>query len=731
MAIDPVTILFAVGGLQEVGRSFDTIESRIIKLEQASTRSTESGARTRVKVAQGEAESRIKASAQGAEAVAKHEATRTTAAEKQAKTMDAIRRRSAEMAGRYAEQEAKKEIREREQAVKQVEKLEEYKRRVMLKSAEMAGRAAEIAAKAEETARQRVTRGIGAATTRGARNVLGGAASLAIGGLAIGGGFAMADIAKKELSAEKQAALIVNAVTSGGVVPAGANVANILGKASQVSRETGMSKEDVQAGTLAYVKSSKKGDFGNAMANMGFFAKLAKTTGSDITDIASGAGMMQSQNPKLQAPEMQQMLLDMLAQGKQGSRSLSEMVGLAGIIGSARGAYGGDTTANQRKLLGLTQLAAPEAGSAEEAARGVKQMSLQVEKGKNVGLLKGWGVKYNEHGQVSDIEQMILATLSGTKGNLQGIGKVFETRSGGLMRHMADTYNTAGGGDKGLAAAKAEMATVTQATTKPEELDAQFAQLMSTPAEKFQKALNDISEVVSQRLEPILASLADKMDKGGPAIEALMTSILDLAAWLLDNPWKGIGAAVSIGITKELAEAGLGAMVGKAIEGSIAARLGGGIAVAAATLAIGIATIEMLGAADVAKQRGGVADSTGASNVASNVIGAANNGTVTAKDVAATEAKIKEMEAKRQTDKESVATANSFFRGGKTLLMGNIGREEESARAAGELKNTEMALVRLHTALDIAKAKIDAHAASVASVPPPERHAPIGSPGRS
>ena len=69
-------------------------------------------------------------------------------------------------------------------------------------------------------------------------------AGMAAGAL---GAFAVADAVRDRFAAEKSAAQIVNAVTSGGVTPQGANVKNILSRAGAVGIKTGMSKEAFKA----------------------------------------------------------------------------------------------------------------------------------------------------------------------------------------------------------------------------------------------------------------------------------------------------------------------------------------------------------------------------------------------------------------------------------------------------------------------------------------------------
>ena len=676
-AIDPVLIDFIARGVPDVMKAFDTVEARVLKLEQATARATETGARARVRAATGEAEVRGKVAAEGAAAATKAEVKHTEKTVDLVKYVDGVRRRSAEMAGRYAAQQAREEIREAQRA------------------------AAEI-----ERSYQRVQRGIGGGAIRGMGRAVGGFASMAMGVTAIGGGFALADIAGKQLSAERTAALLVNAVTVGGKAPAGASVGQILGQASRTATETGTSKQDVVGATLAYARAAKGGDFAGAMANMGFFSKLAKTTGADINDIASGAGMLQSQNPDLKAPQMQQMLLDLYAQGKAGSRSLNEMVGLAGVVGSVRGVYGGNTADNQRKLLGLTQLAAPEAGSAEEAARGVKQMALQVEKGKNVKTLTGWGVKYNEHGQVADIEQMISAVLSGTGGNLQKIGGVFETRSGGLMRHMADTFNKAGGGAGGLAAAQAEMSTVTKATTTTADLEAQFNQMMSTPAEKFQMAVVKLQETVANRLEPWLGRAADKLEELLPTIEKVIDGGAELAAFFVNNPFLGIGAIVSGAVAKDVLAAGIG-MAAKTAIGTAIGSAVGGLAIAAATLSIGMATIELMAQQEAAKERGGVEGMLTGLDAVSDLNAKRRAGTVTPEDIKKAQAEAAALDVTAKGQKDAAGSIRNKYFGANewSPLTGMMGDDRSKAIEA-EAKSTTDTLKRLRTSIEQATASM-------------------------
>jgi len=703
MAIDPVLIRFATAGVADVERAFATIEARMLKAEEWAVKEATRASKRRVLVAKEEATEREKLIDKTAVAEKRIGDGVAKETERLEQWKEQVRRRSAEMAGRYAEQSANAEIREARRAAEEIERQ-----------------------------RARISRGIGHAVTRGVGHSLGSMASLAGGALAIGGGFALADIASKELSAQKTAALLVNAVTTGGAPPPGANVGSILSLASGVSQDTGMAKGDVVAGMLEYSRKARGGDFQGVMANAGFFAKLSKVTGTDINEIASAAGTLQSQNQDLKSGDMQQMLLDVYAQGKAGSMSMVDVARQIGILSSTRSSYQGNAADNQRKLLALGQLAAPE-GTVEEAGTFIKNLSAEAgahrKSTKDTVGLEQMGVKYDQYGRMESPEQMIASVFRGTGGDITKIEKIFGLRGTALFRSLQPAYTAAGGGEAGIAAIQAKMASVTGATMTGGDLDAQMQQLMSTPAERFQKALNQVSEVVSQRVEPILDRLAGTLENNKEAVEKFMNGILDVAEWLIQNPWRGIGTAVTLSITKELATAGLGQLVGQALTNRIGQ--GGGIIAAAAAITItGMAIIDWLANKDVGEQRGKLAGELGATNDISNVRGNIRTGKVTPADVAKIQKDIATQEAKLK-DEQDAGKVFDVHRGlGSMVSFGAIaqGLGLDQGRHKAEVDGTIRTLKDLREALaDTAKALHDT--AGVASVDP-ARHVPIGSPGR-
>ena len=294
MAIDPVLIQFAVGGVQDISRAFATIEQQMVRFEQSGERTAKASATSRVRTAQTETQERERAYKQLVKEIERSEQQATKSAEREAKE----REKSAAAVARATEREAKRgadaEIKEQERAAREIERLEKYKMAVRIRSSEMAGRAAAAEAQAEASARARTSSAIGSAASRGVGRVFHGAAALGGMALGIGGGFAVADAVGRSFQAQKTAGLLINAVTAGGTPPPGATQANILGQASVVSKETGIDKAALLDATLSYARTAKGGDFHGAMANMGFFAKMSQGNVSPA-DIAAAQARVASQ----------------------------------------------------------------------------------------------------------------------------------------------------------------------------------------------------------------------------------------------------------------------------------------------------------------------------------------------------------------------------------------------------------------------------------------------------
>jgi hypothetical protein len=756
--LEPIVIEFGVGpGFQTSLRAFDTIEKRMERFEKNASRQAAEGGRARSRSTDTERREREAAYKKLFDQIAKDEKTATVAAVKAAKEKERAAVQAAKAASAETKKAAEAEVREAQKVAREVERLETYKMRVRIRSSEMAGQAAARAAteelraiekvgRAQASASKRMGGRIGGIVSSSVGGTLGSIASLGGAALGLGGGALLIDAARNQLADQKQAALLVNAVTTGGAPPSGASVGNILAQASQSSRELGVDRGQLIGAALEYSRKARGGDFAGAMDNMGFFGKMAKVTGADINEIAGAAGILQSQNQSLKAPAMQQMLLDVYAQGKQGSMSMVDVAKQIGILGAPATSFAGDQATTQRKLLGLGQLAAPQ-GTIEEAGTFIKDLVSEAASHRKSTRSKvgteQMGVKFDQYGRMESPEQMIESVMRYTKGDVTEIEGIFGKRGTPLFRSLLKPYTDAGGGEKGIDAVRATMAGVTTATMTSEQLGAQNAVIDSTDAQKFTNAANEIQQSLTSSLAPSLSRLATTLKDHEGDISAFVRGLAEVAALFIANPFKGIGAIVLLSVMKDLAGAGIGVGVKAALQALIASMSAGsaagagvsGVGAAGAAAGVGAGVgLAVVGATAGAAIGAGLiinADAEGRSernraalsgsltgvNAAMALYAKARSGT-TPEDIRAAQAQFEVLRKDAADKREAAAHAGGWSPGSGFWAMG-----DRKKGAEGEARNAADALKLFTDAL--AKATQAAQNASSGVKNDPARHGPI------
>ena len=701
--IPPVLISYATGGLRDVEKAFETIYKLIARFEKDIESSGVRGAAARTKAAETEAQKREKAYKRLTTELEKAEKRATRETETQSKAREKAAQRAMAAVGKEAVKAADKEIREAERAAREVERLEAYKLRVRIRSSEMAGAAAARAVEQEAAARKRAASAMGAglAKTVGA---VGGIASMGIGAMTIGGGFVLADAAKTQLAAQKQAAQLVNLATvgNGGVTPQGANIGSILGQATQLSTETGISKDQLIGASVKYAQNARNADFKGAMGNMGFFAKMATVTGTDIGDIAEAAGQLKTQNQSLDAKGMQQMLLDVYAQSGSGSMSMVDAAKQLGTMGSTRAFFTQDEGKSQRSLFGIGQIARA-GGDVGEAGTFTKDIAAEVGVA-NRKFRKAHGrdlVKVDSHGMMSSPEQMVEDVFRGTKGNQAEIGELFGKRGATLFHELGKSYLTGektGGVEGGVKAAMANLGQVTSATMTPEQLDKMHADTLSTPAARLHMAFEKLEATTGEKLEPLLERLADKAPELAEKFAKIVDAGAGLAEWFLDNPLKGVGAVVGLSMGKEIAAA----QIPKLLERAMTTKLGSGLAIAGASIAIaeaGMMVIDQLASMDVRKQQEVIKDTNEAANLAGKLRNEARSGNVSASDIASANASAKDIAAQKAAVDAQIKKDQALVDSPTTPALGKRIAQDEINKLSGQSKQFGQALDMLKAAV--------------------------------
>lgn len=577
---ESIIVRYRAEGIPELSAAFDTIEKRIVKL----TAAAQAGSSTRSRVAKTEASEFVAAKTAEEKAAVAAETAHTKAVEREAKRRQGIVDTSAKWAGRLAEQQANEEIAAAKKATRALEVEADRRNRIRDVSAKMAGRIAEQEANAEISARERVSRSVGSSVVHGTGRVLGGIASM--GGMAVGalGAFSVADAVRDRLSAERLASKIVNQATVNGIAALGANRGNIIDQAQAIAIQTGMSKADILQGTSTYMANARSSDFAGAMGNMDFFAKMSKVTGADIGLIAQGAGKLQSQNPALDPKAMQSLLLHADAMSKMGTMSFEQAIESFGKVGSTRTSFRGDVGQNQAQLLGLAQIAG-SGGNADEVGTFISALAGETHQAN-----KKWRKRTGHDlvhvdattGQMGTPEEMVEQVLRGTGGNIDKIRELYGRRGTVLFGELAGSFQSAsasaGGGARGLeagiAAVKGNIGSVVGAAETPAQLQAEFAQTMSSSAEKFSTAIETVRGLVEKKLVPYIDQLANAL--GDPKVTANIGSLVDALGWLANffvkNPFSGIGALVLGAILKDL----VAARIGTVVAAEIKSLMGGG-----------------------------------------------------------------------------------------------------------------------------------------------------------
>lgn len=613
----PVIIDFIARGMPDISRAFRSVEDTITKFESRSSRASEQGAKTRQRSTDLEAKEKIRAYQKADAALAsarragEREADRGAKSESRAteraarekvqamlradRSIAQSRAQGAREAERIMRDQAKAESRNADAAIREAKRAADgkakevargtaYMSRVRERSIAMADRYSDQQTRGRERDRAEAgerrwgyARAAGAGAMQGFSTISRGAASLAGTVAQLGGGFSIGDALSQRVGAERQAAYLSNKSTVGGA--ARTSTSSILNDVKKVSAETGTDQDEVIKAWSSYV--DKTGDFVGGKKNVGIFAKIAKATGASVTDVATSAGQLAVQNKKLKPAEMQQMLLDVVSQGRQGSVDMPELAKAAGKITKSSSSYAGSQTDNQRSLLGLSQIAMRTSGSPEEAATVLTNISADAMKHNGaVTAALGKGT-FNDKGQIASSPEKFIADVMGaTGGNLTKIGDMkFGARSMKMFSALAPTFNDAetaalakGASKKdasiaGKAAVLADMQGMIGAKYTEKDLDKDFSEIMKTSAEQFEGAVRLMKTEIGEKLVPELVKLVPLAQQLVPPLSKFLDEMILVANWASGHPFLALTGFLTASVVRSVAEAKIGEVIKNLLTG--------------------------------------------------------------------------------------------------------------------------------------------------------------------
>lgn len=589
----PVRIVFVAEGAAAVANATKTIAKSVQELGRLQA----AEARRTVTISRQAANDNVKAATDGAKKAGAAESSwnkeGVKAAFASSKQRDKIRENSAKMAGQWAEREANAEIAASRRATAAI-------------SQEADKRKHKIEAQARST-----TNVLGRGVRGGVGTVMGIGA-----GLGIAGGMGMISSAVTgSMALQKQAALLSNISAMPGFAPQ--DPAVLMARAQDIAKRTGMKSSDVMAGmhTVAEKAGGTEGllkflgdPLKGLMGDIEDLAKTAVASGTSMEDM--GAVWAAASNSGVQAGEdMQQLMLDLVAMGKKGSIDFAQLATELAQMAGAGQLLEKSGSGMIRELVAMSQFAVKQKVGPEETRTSIIHMVEEFAMKSDV--LEKSGVKTHGPGgkllaspieMLGNVMEAAYDPKRGikfgkeTKHDMGALMTLFGERGSATANMMTKVYMEGeakygkGGGKKAVVGELSAMRDESHMTKA--QRDADLQNVMATASQKAAVAMENFDATIATLL-PRIVELIEPMSK-------VMTGFANMAVWLAENPYKGIGAIIGASVVKELAGAALGKGVEKALTAALSAQ-GGGLMIGGAVAITAMAGITIAIMKDMAK----------------------------------------------------------------------------------------------------------------------------------
>lgn len=423
-----------------------------------------------------------------------------------------------------------------------------------------------------------------------ARSVGGAAGTVAtIGGTAVGvaGGFAAADALRERSAVQRQASALANA--SGDP--------SIKGRlADESERVKGFSGTETLGAMQSFV--GKTGDLGAARGAIQDLGKLALATDSDFTSLGETAGNAFNviadaiDDPVKRLEALKKVMAGWAGQGNIGAVELKDLAQFGGRLGASTRKFAGDPSDLLIKMGAMAQAAVRAGGASDaaEATTGVARFAADLTKkpaqkaltAMGVDIFAGPGKKGSKtyQSKLADPSRIIADILEKTKGSLPANEDVVNAESGKVLGGFADLYNKAEAKKKGTGrkAVMDEFGRYEKAAISSEAIEAQAASRLTDPDQQFKEAAKTFNDAVGRELAPVAVKLAHQFAELVPVAATLARMFGKFIGFITENPFTGLGLVVGAAVTKDIAAAGIGALLKRAATAAAegAAKRGGG-----------------------------------------------------------------------------------------------------------------------------------------------------------
>jgi hypothetical protein len=451
------------------------------------------------------------------------------------------------------------------------ESLDRQRSRALLRLHSESERAAERVSAGRRRFAGRVSEGM----ARSVGGAVGTAA--AIGGTAVGvaGGFAAAEALRERSAIQRKASALANAAAKPGQ-DLGSLKAQLGDEAERVRGFTGT---ETLGAMQAFV--GKTGDLDAARGAIQDLGKLALATESDFESLGETAGnafnvladAIEDPNERLKA--LKKVMAGWAGQGNIGAVELKDLAQFGGRLGASTRKFAGDPSDLLIKMGAMAQAAVRAGGASDaaEATTGVARFAADLTKkpaqkaltALGIDIFAGPGKKGSKtyQSKLADPSRIIADILEKTKGSLPANEDIVNAESGKVLGGFADLYNKAEQKKRGTGrkAVLDEFQRYERASLSSKAVEEQAASRLSDPDQQLKAATKEFNNAVGRELVPVAIQLAHHFAELVPLAATLARMFTRFIGFVSDNPFAGLGVIVGAAVSKDIASAGIGAIL--------------------------------------------------------------------------------------------------------------------------------------------------------------------------
>jgi hypothetical protein len=468
--------------------------------------------------------------------------------------------------------------------------------------------------KSEERARRQLGERISGGVATSGRRAVGTVARVGGAALGIAGGFAAAEALREESDVQRRASELANQ----------AGTPELKGQlAKESGNVSGFSRAETLSALSAFVTPT--GDLDTGRKVSGSMGKLALATGAEFEDLMATAGLTfnvlsdQISDPVKRLDELNRLMGVFAQQGALGAVEIKDLAqDFAGLGAATRGFEGGAPDL-LRTMGAFAQIAVKRGGARGSAEASTAAMRLASDivtpaNKKRFDALLGPGKlkSKTDPTKLRDPLSIMLDVLDKTGGDIEKTSGLFGIESAKIFKGLAATYSEAEKKQKGSGrkAVETEFNRFAKAELSDSDRDKRASSRLEDPDLQFKEAMKAFNTAVGSELLPAVTKLIPSFTQLVPVMGDAAREGAKLVGWFAENPFRGVGAIVAASVAKDVASAGISAVLSNATSSYVASLAAGELAMMKFAGAAGFAAVAIYAAHDqneaLKKETGGL-----------------------------------------------------------------------------------------------------------------------------